>query len=500
MFDEASFEFARIIGALAYVNPFTSRRVELERQALGAGYKEQPDGWRFGPGHRNHNLAPLLGKVSDLLEATSPNLACATANEMATFRSLVRFKLYYEFEEELHALSEAALVGRLRATQVQAYSRFRDEYRRLHREAPESIEDEAHLFALCFQLRRAFEVIFLGIVGASQPAADLRASIWESVFTHDMRRYERSLYDRMHQMNTLIVGPSGTGKELVARAIGQSRYVPFDEKNSRFLDETHATFLPLNLSSLAPSLVESELFGHAKGSFTGATTERVGFLESCPPQGTVFLDEIGELSPDIQVKLLRTLQAREVRRIGENKSRVFQGKLVSATNRDLAEAVRQGRFREDFYYRLRADQITTPSLAAQLADCPEDLARLVNALAARFVPRQEVGTLAAEALACFERTLGGYLWPGNVRELEQAILSYIVHGKYVPAGALAQDPARLLGQRLLNGAYSYDDLSDLYVTLAYRRHGSYAETARQLELDRRTVKAKVRLELLQDDF
>src|SRR5690606_18779938 len=117
---------------------------------------------------------------------------------------------------------------------------------------------------------------------------------------------ERSLYDRMHLMNTLIVGPSGTGKELVARAIGLSRFVPFDGKTCRFREETHESFLPLNLSALSPHLVESELFGHKRGSFTGAISDRAGFLESCPDEGTVFLDEIGELSEELQVKLLRT--------------------------------------------------------------------------------------------------------------------------------------------------------------------------------------------------
>jgi transcriptional regulator with GAF, ATPase, and Fis domain len=272
--------------------------------------------------------------------------------------------------------------------------------------------------------------------------------------------------------------------------------VPFDAASERFVDETHAAFLPLNLSSLAPTLVESDLFGYAKGSFTGATHDRAGFLESCPPRGTVFLDEIGELSLEIQVKLLRTLQVREVRRIGEQKNRVFSGKLVTATNRDLSEAVRAGIFREDFYYRLVADQIQTPSLAEQLDDCPEDLARLVEALCARFVPEQEVAEVSTRALGYFDRELGGYRFPGNVRELEQAILSFIVHGRYTPGGAVNADRATLLGQRLLSGHYSFDDLSDLYVTLAYQRYESYAETARQLELDRRTVKSKVRPELL----
>ena len=113
----------------------------------------------------------------------------------------------------------------------------------------------------------------------------------------------------MGDVTTLVTGPSGTGKELVARAIGLSRYIPFDAEGQAFADDTPRSFVPLNLSALSPTLIESELFGHRRGAFTGAVADRAGWLETCPPRGTVFLDEIGELDPAIQVKLLRVLQS-----------------------------------------------------------------------------------------------------------------------------------------------------------------------------------------------
>src|SRR6185503_12223975 len=143
----------------------------------------------------------------------------------------------------------------------------------------------AHLFACFYQVRRAFHHIFENIVGRTLPAARLRAAIWESIFTHDMRRYRRSLYARMGDVATLVTGATGTGKELVARAIGLSRYIPFDEKRERFSGEAQAAFIGLNISALSPTLIESELFGHRKGAFTGAITDREGFLESCGPLG-----------------------------------------------------------------------------------------------------------------------------------------------------------------------------------------------------------------------
>ena len=130
--------------------------------------------------------------------------------------------------------------------------------------------EASHLFACFFQIRRAFDLIFRHIIGASRPAANLRATVWQSIFTHDMRRYRRSLYRRMHDVTTLVTGPSGTGKELVARAIGLSRYIPFDPDREMFVADLDGSFHALNLSALSPTLIESELFGHRKGAFTGA--------------------------------------------------------------------------------------------------------------------------------------------------------------------------------------------------------------------------------------
>ncbi len=146
-----------------------------------------------------------------------------------------------------------------------------------------SEEETAHVFACQFQIRRAFHEIFTHIVGGSLPAARLRAAVWQSIFTHDMRRYRRTLYARMGDFTTLVMGPSGTGKELVARAIGRSRYIPFDPASATFTDDFAASFHPLNLSALSPTLIESELFGHKKGAFTGALSDHVGWLEVCRP-------------------------------------------------------------------------------------------------------------------------------------------------------------------------------------------------------------------------
>jgi two-component system response regulator HydG len=199
----------------------------------------------------------------------------------------------------------------------------------------------------------------------------------------------------------LVLGESGTGKELVARTI--HAYGPNARK----------PFLPVDCGSLVPTLIESELFGYVKGAFTGANRSKDGLLVSAE-DGTVFLDEIGELSLDLQAKLLRALQEREVRPVGATHRVPIKARIVAATNRDLAAMVEHGGFRKDLFYRLNVVNLRLPSLRDRKGDIP--------LLAAHFLDRisREHGrnfTLSDEVL----RVMMRYDWPGNVRELENAV-------------------------------------------------------------------------------
>jgi DNA-binding NtrC family response regulator len=347
-----------------------------------------------------------------------------------------------------------------------------------------------HTFACFRQIQVAFEHVFSDIIGASMPAAKLRAAIWQSVFTHDMRRYRRTLYARMGEFATLITGPSGSGKELTASAIAASRYLPFDDRRLVFSPPEAALF-PINISALSPALVESELFGHRRGSFTGAIADRKGWLEACTESGSVFLDELGDLDPAIQVKLLRVIETRSFHPVGDTAAREFRGKLITATNRDLPTLMRKGQFREDLYYRLCSDQVPMPSLADQLADSPQVLRDLVLHMARR-IAAAEAEDLAAEVLPWIERNLGAdYPWPGNYRELEQCVKNFLIRRNYRPPQAAAADPLEEVAAAVRAGSLTAGELLTRYVTIAYHRTGSYEETARRLGLDRRTVKAKI---------
>jgi transcriptional regulator with GAF, ATPase, and Fis domain len=248
----------------------------------------------------------------------------------------------------------------------------------------------------------------------------------------------------------------------------------------------------VNLSALSPTLIESELFGHGRGAFTGAVEDRAGWLEACSRLGTVFLDEIGDLDVGIQVKLLRVLQTRRFQRIGETKERAFTGKTIAATNRDLAVEMRAGRFREDLYYRLCQDVITTPPLREQLKDCPQDLRNLTLVVARRIAGEAEAEALTAEVEAWVDAHVGAeYAWPGNVRELEQCVRNIMIRGEYRPATPVGEPGDDPLMESFRTGTLTADELLRAYCTRIYARTRSYQETARVLGLDRRTVKAKV---------
>jgi DNA-binding NtrC family response regulator len=198
----------------------------------------------------------------------------------------------------------------------------------------------------------------------------------------------------------LIMGESGTGKELVARAIhtqGPWRDQPF---------------VPVDCGALPPTLIESELFGHVKGAFTGAAQSRQGLLAAAG-SGTVFLDEIGELPIELQSRLLRTLQEHEIRPLGSNERIRFEARIIAATNQDLEAGIKGGSFRKDLFFRLNVVSIKMPSLRDRKEDVPE----LIRHFLARFGSDKSVAEISDEALG----RLMSYDWPGNVRELENCI-------------------------------------------------------------------------------
>ena len=498
-FSTSELRFARLVAELNYTNPFTAERLELERQALGKDFETEPHPyWAMvrGAGDSTRgNVQKLTAKTERLMESVRRKIVegrASSSEEQNLYDDLVLYLLFYQFFDHwrrLHGGGDSREAGQ----HWESYSQQFDHWLRLPGVQLPSRHEKAHLFALFYQVFRAFFNIFDCVAGHSRAAAQLRSQIWQSIFTHDLRRYRRSLYRNLHEVTTLVTGPSGSGKELVAQAIGRSRYIPFAVKERRFEASAVDSYIALNVSAFSATLIESELFGYAKGAFTGAEGNRAGWLETCSGCGTILLDEIGELPPMTQVKLLRVLQNRQYQRMGESKLRDFHGKIVAATNRDLKQEIHQGTFREDLYYRLCADVVTTPALAEHLQDDPAAIGELVRFIAKRIAPEEDV-QLSQQILQWIDQHLPhDYHWPGNIRELEQCARNIMIRNHYQPAlstAAAGKRQAGCLAQQIEQLELTADELLNRYAQIAYAQTGSYKRAAERLGIDRRTLRAR----------
>jgi DNA-binding NtrC family response regulator len=273
----------------------------------------------------------------------------------------------------------------------------------------------------------------------------------------------------------LLQGESGTGKEVVARALHE-----LSPRASR-------PFVPVNCGAISPELIESELFGHAKGAFTGAADARNGLFYYAQG-GTIFLDEIAELPQAIQTKLLRVVEDRRIRPVGSNREVPVDVRIIAATNRDLGRAVAEGRFREDLFYRLDVVAVTLPPLRER----PGDIAMLARHFVLQLAPH--LGVEALPLTADVARALAEYPWPGNARELRNFIERSLILGHYpLEALAIADAASDLDG----DAAGSPDSLAEVekrhMLTVLEASGGNKTEAARRLGISRKTLERKCAL-------
>jgi Nif-specific regulatory protein len=284
-------------------------------------------------------------------------------------------------------------------------------------------------------------------------------------------------------ISVLLQGETGTGKELIARAIHYSGL------------RKDRPFVTVNCGALPETLLESELFGYKKGSFTGATADKAGLFEAANG-GTIFLDEIGETTPALQVKLLRVLQEGEIRRVGETQVRHVDVRVLSATNRDLEQEMREKRFRDDLYYRISVFPITVPPLRERRDDIP--------LLVSHFL-RRSGDKLGKQVQGISQKALDlliPYPWPGNVRELENEIERAVA---LTPAGTLITPEAlseKIVSQESLRVPLSIETRSLKHVRLTFEREyiaevlrqnqGNAVKTARILGISRQMLQKKIK--------
>ena len=272
--------------------------------------------------------------------------------------------------------------------------------------------------------------------------------------------------------NVLIEGETGTGKELIARMI------------HRFSLRAQQSFVPVDCGAIAPSLLESELFGTLKGAYTGADRDRMGVFEAAH-NGTVFLDEIGDIELGFQLKLLRFLQEREVRPLGSPRAKKVDVRVVAATNKDMQKMVDEGKFREDLWYRLNSIRLTVPPLCERASDIP----LLVHYFLKRYNERYKLETRLAESGL---KTLQDYSWPGNVRQLQHMIerLAILAPGGRIDEAAV-RDAIEKMDSRESASESLADTEADQIRRVLAATNGNKSRAAKILGIERKTLYRKL---------
>ncbi|MBI4189356.1 MAG: sigma-54-dependent Fis family transcriptional regulator [Betaproteobacteria bacterium] len=465
---------------VTYMNPFDPERNRILVQLAG-GHADMR-----GEAALKIVLPEMNARIAHLEQRGFNALPRFAAADQPLMRSLFLYQIYDRYIPELDRVIEEHL--RDKDAPVPLAARLITDFTK--RGFTES--DALHYFACFFQLRRAFRFILGSLVGRSASMQQLRFALWNNVFTNDMRAFDRVLWGRMEDFSTLLLGETGTGKGSAAAAIGRSGYIPFDRAKGRFVASFTQSFIATNLSQFPETLIESELFGHRKGAFTGAVDDHKGLFELCSRHGALFLDEIGEMTVPVQIKLLQVIQDRTFTSVGSHQIKRFAGRVIAATNKSITELRTSGRFRDDLFYRLCSDVITLPTLRQRLEEDRTELERLVGELIVRLTGKDDPHDTDL-ILETFKRDLPkNYPWPGNVRELEQAVRRVLLTHHY--SGDLkmsSAEPHRALAGEIQAGTLNARELLSRYCALLYDRLGTIEDVARRTGLDRRTVKKYV---------
>ena len=472
-------DFFSLVNQAVFTNPFSKKRLEIDQNIAD-----------LFPGASNQSaiqtaVSEVKRRVLQLENDGRDKLDQFSGKDRKTMETAFLFDFFYQFLNPFDQLIQKQIQSGDAPVKVPFYK----EAMAVLAKRGFNQEESLHLFALCYQLRRAFYFINRGIIGHSDSITKLRESLWNNVFTHDLDLYNRHLWSQMEDFSTLLLGETGVGKGAAAGAIGRSGFIPFDLSKERFTESFTKTFTSINLSQFPESLIESELFGHKKGSFTGAVADHIGFLSRCSPCGSIFLDEIGEVSIPIQIKLLKVLEERIFCPVGSHEEHRFEGRIIAATNRPIEDLRSDGFMRDDFYYRLCSDIIVVPPLRQRLREAPKELDELIAYSVTRIigVPSKDIITTVKKTI--IEQVGKQYAWPGNVRELGQCIRSILLKKRYEKAIATDAPPSDSgLAKAIDMGDMDAQQLMKAYCRRLYDKFGTYGEVARLTKLDRRTVK------------
>ena len=476
--------FLSLVNRAVFANPFGDERVRIDLELAGLQ----------GPVPDDRRISRVIGRIAGWMEDFEEKGRARVGRFGGRDREMVENGILYHFFNRFIDVFDRLILDQIAAGDAPLPVPFaRDAFAYLTRRGFPDAAAKRY-FELAFQLRRAYYFIDRSLVGRSPCMRALRHQLWNNVFTRDLDLYNRFLWNRMEDFATLILGGTGTGKGTAAAAIGRSGFIPFDAQKGRFVESFTRTFVSLNLSQFPENLIESELFGHRKGAFTGAVDDYEGVLDRCSPHGAIFLDEIGEVSAHVQIKLLQVLQERVFSPVGGHGGHRFAGRVIAATNRSLSRLRGPGGMRDDFFYRLCSDVVTVPTLHQRIREDAGELEDLLSHTVHRILGRSSPDLCRMVARTVHEQLGADYPWPGNVRELEQYVRRVLLNrGTPGDAGSPDNPPPGLL-EALESGTLSARELLSGYCRHLYRRNGTYEAVARVTGLDRRTVKKYVLIE------
>ncbi len=469
----------------AFANPFGRTRSAIDLAVTGLSSSASND----------IILAQLVERVGETIRSIREQTTPLPGNLSENDRQLLRFAvLFHTFHLFCDSYDEHIQLQIKKGDEC-CHVDFASDMMGILTEQGIGERDIVRFFSLFFQMRRAFYFIN-GIAGKSECVMNLRRALWNNVFTSDIRLYDRFLWNRMEDFSTMILGETGTGKGMAAAAIGRSGYIPFNPRTGRFRESFAKTFISINLSQFPEQLIESELFGHKKGAFTGAVETHKGVFSRCSPNGAIFLDEIGEVSIPVQIKLLQVLQERVFTPVGSHKAEKFQGRVIAATNRSIDNSRKDGTFRDDFYYRLCSDVIEVPPLRQRLQEHPDELREILNIIIKRILGYPDEDLEQRTTTYIREHQPKSYQWPGNIRELEQCVRRIILNNNYHWQQPAMESDSEIFMAKINTGSLSATELLSRYCKILYKKTGTYEAVSQQTRLDRRTVKKYI----LMDDF
>ncbi len=462
-------------------NPFSKKRDELNVQIAGyynLGSSEDP---------LIATIIDVKKRINKLFQNNKTELNKYPKKDKELLINAILFDLFHTYIDDFDQL----IIKQLENKNDEIKVEFADKAINLLISYGFTTNASLRFFSLCFQLRRAFYFIDRYLIGKSKVMQKLRESLWNNVFTSDIRLYEEFLWNRMEDFSTMILGETGTGKGRAAMAIGSSGYIPFDYAKKCFSEKFTQSFISINLSQFPETLIESELFGHSKGAFTGAVKDYDGIFSRCRPFGSILLDEIGDVSHSLQIKLLKVLEEREFTPVGSRETKRFKGRVIAATNKPVDKILTENLMREDFFYRLCSDLIYIPPLRDRIKEEQSELTELTSFTINTIVGKNSPELTLMITSAIRKNPGVNYEWPGNVRELGQCIRRILLNKEYRRHDTITSSSSKLSDkfiEMIETGKLSASQLTKIYCNHIYESSGTYGDVARKTGLDRRTVK------------